>query len=67
MLTPHGHVKRKITKNYAVFHQVTKPVVTTLLGNRKQPVLLGNSNTCAKPKLGLFLLIQVLEILCRET
>ena len=39
-------------------------IVTTLLGNLKGPVELGNSNTCAKVKLCLFLFTSALEIVC---
>ena len=40
---------------------------TTLLGNLKVPVELGDQNTCAKVKLCLFLFTPALETVCRDT
>ena len=41
--------------------------VTTLPGNPKGPIELGNPNNCAEVKLCLFLFMLALEIVCRET
>ena len=41
--------------------------VTTLLGNSKGPVELGNSNNCAEAKLCLFLFTSALEIVSHKT
>ena len=41
--------------------------VTTLLGNPKGPVQLGNPKTCFEVKVCLFLFMSVFEIVCRDT
>ena len=48
-------------------HRIKILSVTTLLGNLKEPVELGDPITCANVKLCLFLFMPALEIVFRET
>ena len=47
-------------------HKLKYRDVTTLLGNPKGPIELGNPNICAEAKLCLFLFTSALEIVCRK-
>ena len=52
--------------NHLKTQTTSKLSVTTLLGNPKGPVQLGNSKTCVEVKVCLFLVTSVLEIICRD-